>query len=185
MPLWNVPYRRNPYFTGQETILTNLHTTLNANNAAALTQPQAISGLGGIGKTQIALEYAYRHEHTYRAILWVQADTRDALISGFTNLARLLNLPQKDEQDQTIIVEAVKHWLETHEQWLLILDNADDLSLLDEFLPRRSTGHILLTTRAQYAGHPCQRHRGGTNGSSGRRLAPLTTGESALSQRVP
>ncbi len=150
--VWNVPYRRNPYFIGQGSILTQLDTTLNANNAAASTQPQAISGLGGIGKTQIALEYAYRHEHAYRAILWVQADTRDALISGFSKLAGLLSLPEKDAQDQQLMVEAVKHWLETHEQWLLILDNADDLALLDEFLPRRSTGHILLTTRAQYAG---------------------------------
>ena len=150
--IWNIPFRPNPYFTGQESILTQLDITLNANKAAALTQPQAINGLGGIGKTQIALEYAYRHRQAYHAILWVQADTRDALISGFTDLARLLNLPQKDEQDQAIIVEAVKRWLETHEQWLLILDNADDLTLLDEFLPRRSTGHILLTTRAQYVG---------------------------------
>src|SRR5260221_483946 len=120
--------------------------------ASALTQPQTISGLGGIGKTQIALEYAYRHRQTYRAILWMQADTREALILGFISLANLLQLPHKDAQDQNVIVEAVKHWLETHERWLLILDNADDLMLLDEFLPTRSAGHMLLTTRAQAQG---------------------------------
>ena len=117
-----------------------------------MTQPQAISGLGGIGKTQIAIEYAYRHRDDYQAVLWVPADTRDALVSGFTNLAGLLNLPQKDEQDQTLVIAAVKHWLDTYEQWLLILDNADDLALLDEFLPSMNTGHILLTTRAQAVG---------------------------------
>ena len=150
--VWNVPYRRNPFFTGQESILTQLYTTLNANKFAALTQAQAISGLGGIGKTQIALEYAYRHERAYRAILWVQSDTRDAIVSGFSDLAGLLHLPEKDEQDQHLVVEAVKRWLEMHEQWLLILDNADDLDLLEEFLPTRSKGHILLTTRVQAQG---------------------------------
>ncbi len=168
--VWNVPYRRNPFFTGQETILAQLHTTLNTNNAAALTQPQAISGLGGIGKTQIAVEYAYRHRQTYHAMLWAQADTRDALISGFTELAKLLNLPQKDEQDQAIIVEAVKRWLETHEQWLLILDNADDLTVLDEFLPGKNTGHILLTTRAQATGTL----------ANGIEVEPMETAEGAL-----
>src|SRR6266702_3028344 len=61
VPIWSVPYRRNPFFTGQEAILTRLRTALTVNKTAALTQqatPQAISGLGGIGKTQIALEYA-------------------------------------------------------------------------------------------------------------------------------
>jgi tetratricopeptide (TPR) repeat protein len=151
-PLWNIPYRRNPYFTDQESILTHLHDVLNADNAAALIQPQAISGLGGIGKTQIALEYAYRHRDKYQAVLWVQADSQESLTTGFIALATLLNLPEKDTQDQTIIVESVRRWLDTHNQWLLILDNADDLTLVDHFLPASGTGHTLLTTRAQTHG---------------------------------
>src|SRR5260221_6757256 len=63
MPLWNVPCRRNSYLTGQEAILQKLHTTLKSDMAAALTQPQAISGLGGIGKTQIAFKRR-SEEHT-------------------------------------------------------------------------------------------------------------------------
>ncbi len=58
-PIWNVPYRRNPFFTGREEILAHLYTALRSSKAAALTQTQAISGLGGIGKTQIAVEYAW------------------------------------------------------------------------------------------------------------------------------
>src|SRR5690349_2764993 len=57
--LWNVPYPRNPFFTGREELLTHLAEALRMGPATALTQPQAISGLGGIGKTQVAVEYAY------------------------------------------------------------------------------------------------------------------------------
>ncbi len=70
------------------------------------------------------------------------------LISSCTALATLLKLPQRDAEAQEIIIEAVKVWLQTHEKWLLILDNADDLDLLLPFLPLVAGGHILLTTRA-------------------------------------
>ncbi len=156
-PLWNVPYRRNAYFTGREDILKHLADALRTGNTAAVTQPQAISGLGGIGKTQSAVEYAYRYATDYQTVLWVTAATQDTLIASFLDLARLLNLPEKDEQDQTITVQAVKQWLEHHDHWLLIVDNADDLALTEEFLPTAGKGHIILTTRAQAPGTLAER----------------------------
>jgi len=151
-PLWNVPFRRNPFFTEQEHVVSQLATTLQNRQKAALTQPQAVSGLGGIGKTQLALEYAYRHRQNYHAILWGRADTREALISTFVAIAHLLDLPQKDEQDQLITVQAVKTWLAGRSQWLLVLDNADELAIVGEFIPPAFQGHLLLTTRAQVTG---------------------------------
>ena len=118
----------------------------------ALTQPFAISGLGGIGKTQLALEYAYRYRQDYHAVLWGRADTREALISTFVTIASLLGLSQKDEKDQMVIVEAVRTWLKDRSTWLLILDNADELALVKEFLPLAFRGHLLLTTRTQMMG---------------------------------
>ncbi|MFL5703510.1 MAG: tetratricopeptide repeat protein [Ktedonobacteraceae bacterium] len=156
LPLWNVPYRRNPFFTGREEILTSLYTVLNSNLSAALTQAQAISGLGGIGKTQIAVEYAYRYRADYQAIMWVTASSRDALLTDFVMLAALLDLPEQYEQDQDIIVRAVKRWLVTHENWLLILDNVDDLEMINDFLPMHGTGNFLLTTRLQALGSIAQ-----------------------------
>ena len=150
--LWNVPYRRNPFFTGREDLLEQLHEKLTATKAAALTQPQAISGLGGVGKTQIAVEYAYRYRDDYRYILWVRAATRDILTSDFVALADMLRLPEKDEQDQNQVVMAVRRWLAIHDRWLLIFDNADDLDIVPDFLPTGDQGHILFTTRAQTAG---------------------------------
>jgi tetratricopeptide (TPR) repeat protein len=153
----NIPYPPNPYFTGREKLLSQLEATLQTGQTAALSQPQAISGLGGIGKTQIALAYAYRHLQDYQAILWSRAETTEALISGFVSFAELLQLPQKDEKDQLIVVEAVKTWLKTYDQWLLILDNADELATVRDFLPPVGRGHILLTTRAASTGRLANR----------------------------
>ncbi len=156
LPTWNVPYRRNPFFTGREEILAHLYTALRSSKAAALTQTHAISGLGGIGKTQIAVEYAYRYRNHYQAIFWINASTRDALNADFVMLAALLGLPEQYEQDQDIVTRAVKRWLTTHTRWLLILDNVDNLEMIVDFLPVHGTGDVLLTTRLQALGTVAQ-----------------------------
>src|SRR5258708_3768451 len=145
--IWNIPYHRNHFFTGREAILEQLHDHFSRAATAALTQPPAITGLGGIGKTQIAIEYVYRHSEEYQYVLWVNATEPVTLTEGFVQIARVLQLPIKEEQDQNLVVEAVKQWLANHGGWLLILDNADDLNLASEFLPPVGKGHILLTTR--------------------------------------
>lgn len=149
---WTVPYRRNPFFTGRETLLYYLHEQLNKNKTTALTQAQAINGLGGIGKTQTAVEYAYRYQHEYRFVFWIRAATRNTLIADFMTIAEMLQLPEKNEPDQTIAVAAVRRWLAKNQNWLLILDNADDLTVIHDYLPTGNNGHILITTRAQAIG---------------------------------
>jgi len=156
LAVWNVPYRRNPFFTGREEILSQVYNALNSHKAAALTQAQAISGLGGIGKTQIAVEYAYRYRDSYQDILWITAFSRDTLIADFVMLAALLDLQEQQEKDQDIVVRAVKRWLSTHENWLLILDNVDDIQMVIDFLPTQGAGNILLTTRQQALGSIAQ-----------------------------
>ncbi|MBV9689657.1 MAG: DUF2225 domain-containing protein [Ktedonobacteraceae bacterium] len=147
---WNVPYRRNPFFTGREHLLTELRERLLASSTATLSQPQAISGLGGIGKTQTAVEYAYRYRDQYRYVLWVNAATHDTLITNYAALADSLHLPQQQEADLNRVV--VQRWLSEHDDWLLIFDNADDVALVEELLPQQSKGHVLLTSRTQIGG---------------------------------
>ncbi|MGH2497347.1 MAG: tetratricopeptide repeat protein [Ktedonobacteraceae bacterium] len=147
-----VPYRRNPFFTGREEILAHLYTVLRSSRTAALTQAQAISGLGGIGKTQIALEYAYRYRDHYKAIFWVNASTREALNTDFAALVAHLGLPEQYERDQDIVIPVVKNWLATHTDWLLILDNIDKPEMIVDFLPVQAAGDVLFTTRLQALG---------------------------------
>src|SRR5437764_2812663 len=146
--LWNVPYERNAFFTGREHILKELHEALSRNSATALTQVKAISGLGGIGKTQTAIEYCYRYQREYQAVLWTQAESREVLQTGFVEIARLIGLPEWDAPNPLATVQAVRRWLETTSGWLLVFDNADDPALLQAYRPHHATGHILLTSRA-------------------------------------
>jgi hypothetical protein len=149
--LWTVPFRRNPLFTGRENILTSLHIMLTTNSAT-LKLPRVISGLGGIGKTQLAVEYAYRYRADYQTVLWAEADSSETLIAAFTSFADLLNLFGRREQDQKYAVDAVKGWLETNKNWLLILDNVEDLKMVFQYLPLEQTGDILITSRTPVAG---------------------------------
>jgi tetratricopeptide (TPR) repeat protein/DNA-binding XRE family transcriptional regulator len=150
--VWNIPVVRSPFFVGREALLALLHERLSTARTAALTQPQALYGLGGIGKTQAAAEYAFRYSEDYANVFWMRAATRETLVADFVTLAGLLDLPEKEEPDQPRIVAAVKRWLAAHEGWLLILDNADDLRQAQEFLPGSHKGYVLFTTRAQAAG---------------------------------
>ncbi len=150
--VWQVPFRRNPFFTGREEVLARLAALLRAGKAAALSQTQALSGLGGIGKTQTAVEYAYRHRQDYQAVFWGRAETPETLQADLVQAADLLVLPERQEHDQNRIIAAVKRWMSTHDRWLLILDNVEDVALVEEMIPPVAHGHLLLTTRALSTG---------------------------------
>lgn len=155
--LWSVPYARNPFFTGRKEILSQLHAHLHQVHATALTQAWAVSGLGGIGKTQVALEYVYQYRQEYRSIFWTNAASQENLMADLVNIADTLQLPERFGQDQMKKIAAVKRWFATHEGWLWILDNADDLELVQDFVPTERPGYLLLTTRAQALGSLAQR----------------------------
>lgn len=106
--IWNISYSRNPFFLGRESELAQMRQQLQVGQMTALSQPQAISGLGGIGKTQLALEFAYRYHQDYQVVLWARAENTDALISSYVAIGSLLRLPEQEAKEQKVTVQAVK-----------------------------------------------------------------------------
>jgi tetratricopeptide (TPR) repeat protein/nucleoside phosphorylase len=142
--IWNVPHPQNPNFTGRDKLLKDLRESLTKGQVAALT---ALHGLGGVGKTQLALEYAYRHAPDYDLIWWVRAEDPVALAAEYAALAGPLDLPEKGVADQEAQVAAVRQWLSQKGKWLLIFDNAGEPQDLRGFIPQGGSGHILITSR--------------------------------------
>ena len=145
----NIPHSKNPNFTGRVDLLEKLHQALASGERAAFTQTQAITGLGGVGKTQLALKYSYRHLDDYQVIWWIRSEEPPTLAADYADLATRLDLPQKIDEDQGIKIEAVKRWLEQNEGWLLVFDNAPNFKDLEDYLPRVGSGHVIITSRNQ------------------------------------
>ncbi len=144
--VWNVPQLRDIFFTGRDDVFQSLRQFLMPGSAMALTQ--AISGLGGIGKTHIAVEYAYRFHQYYKAVLWLQADSWEVLASECMKAADELGLPERKETD--LAIAGVQRWLRKHSHWLLILDNVENpQEILPKFVPTGHQGSVLVTTRVR------------------------------------
>jgi tetratricopeptide (TPR) repeat protein len=151
--------RRNRSFTGRDDILARIHRALQGGGAVAVTQPQesaqarqdpetaAVTGLGGIGKTQAAVEYCHRHAAGYRLVWWVNADSPATLTEDFQGLAERLRLPEAEAQDQKKMLAAVRRHLEGSGGWLLVFDNADRHDDILPYLPQRGSGAVLITSR--------------------------------------
>ena len=122
---------------------------LSAGGVSALTQPATVHGLGGVGKTQLALYFAARHFARYTAGFWLPAENPTALAVAFADLARVLQLPEADDPDQRRRTEAVKRWLALPSSglWLLIFDNAERGEDVAPYLPAGRRGHVLITSR--------------------------------------
>jgi tetratricopeptide (TPR) repeat protein len=149
--LWTVPHQRNPFFAGRDQVLDHLHVLLAGERGAVAVTQHALCGLGGVGKTQIAVEYAHRYASGYDAVLWVRADTSQTVRADMAAIGRLVAATTPDA-DEAQLVSAARAWLRDHGRWLLVLDNADDPAILPDLLPRAPRGHVLVTTRAQSLG---------------------------------
>lgn len=147
-PYWCVPHQRNPFFTGRDEVLQEIHVRLQNDPLRATGLSFCLlSGLGGIGKTQTALEYAYRHPYDYSAIFWMNSSGYETLVASCTAIAEQLPYMKHFTRNQSQLVATIKLWLREHRGWLLILDNIEDPALIQDFLPLVRNGSLLLTSR--------------------------------------
>jgi len=159
----NLPYKSlGSLFKGREEFLERIRAALGQvdhrghQRFAAITATAtaaAVYGLGGIGKTRAAIEYAHRHAEEYTALLFVRADSPAALKRELAGLCGplVLNLPEQSERETEIQVAAALRWLEGHPGWFLIFDGVDSeeaARAVEDLLGRlHSAGQVLVTSR--------------------------------------
>ena len=162
-----------------------LAETASESNNADSTRLYALCGMGGIGKTDLAVEYAYSRKNKFSAVFWLDSDGVSQLATDFGRISIELGLETPEEaQDLETSIEIVKAWLtRPHEQdepaddspekkpWLLIFDNADNLDVITDYVPLTGNGSILVTSR-----DPAAKTRFFAHGS-GVDLAPLQSAE--------
>ncbi len=154
-PTKHIPFSRNPHFVGRGKELQIIHDSLSIHNASqsspvAGQRALVLHGLGGMGKTETALEYAYRSMDSFDSILWIAAETEQKADTSFSEISVWLNMPRPQSQaDVRPRDEVLKRLNTTDSTWLLVFDNAPDKDtrLLRDFWPNGKAGSILVTTR--------------------------------------
>jgi hypothetical protein len=136
-------------------VLDSLTAALERGGTAAVTQ--VLQGGGGVGKTALAVEYAYRQRARFDTVWWVRAQGPTTLVTDYTDLAIALGMAEAGQADQQVAAIAVRRWLEDHDRWLLIFDNAEapdtstglEAPLHDVvgLLPQVVHGQVLVTSR--------------------------------------
>ena len=147
--VWNVP-GRNPHFTGRDEALSSLRLQI-AGGSPAVILPVALHGLGGVGKTQLALEYAHRFKADYELVWWVDCEQLELIDVSLAQLAERMDLRRAGNvpEDARSAREALRRG-EVYARWLLIFDNAAEPGDLLPYLPAPGgRGHLLITSRDQ------------------------------------
>lgn len=142
----NVP-PKNPNFTGRESLLAAVERQLQEDETTAVL-PHALHGMGGVGKSQIAVEYVYRHSGEFNVIWWIPAEQENLILGALADLARSLGLEVGPQANAA--VPAVREALRTgkpFDNWLLVFDNAEDIEAVRAYFPNGGPGKIIVTSR--------------------------------------
>ncbi|MGC4816919.1 FxSxx-COOH system tetratricopeptide repeat protein [Micromonospora sp. DT63] len=141
----NLPLR-NTNFTGRRELLDGLHQRLRAGTTAVL--PEALHGAGGVGKSQLAIEYVYLHQQDFDLIWWIPAERPAQIQSALVELAARLELPVPSTANTAVpaALEALRIG-RPYSNWLLVFDNAEDPESVEQFFPKGGPGSIVVTSR--------------------------------------
>lgn len=147
MPTNNLP-GQNQHFSGRVEVLKNIDSLLNKEKKDVVSICQTISGLGGIGKTQLSIEYAYKYYYKYRTCIWfIDAESGYSVYKYFYDFAQYHNLFLPTDYNTKELQRVIKAWLSENCGWLLIFDNLEAMDTIQPYLPNRINGRILITTR--------------------------------------
>jgi tetratricopeptide (TPR) repeat protein len=144
-PIFHIPFDRNPDFTGRDSLLADLQEDLTDKEENK--HVQAIYGLGGVGKTQTAVEYAHRFRERYAVVYWIRAEETASIWVDYANLARAIGLDLAEDAPLETVREKLRNHLARRSDYLLIFDNASAPSTLQDFIPRPCRGAVLITSR--------------------------------------
>ncbi|GAA1275372.1 FxSxx-COOH system tetratricopeptide repeat protein [Saccharothrix xinjiangensis] len=141
---------RNPNFTGRADLLQELERRLVRGSTAAVL-PEALHGMGGVGKSQLAIEYAYRNRTKFDVIWWIPAERAVKIVDSLVELGQRLDLNVGTEANVAVqqVLDALRSGghPKVPANWLLIFDNADSPDAVQQYLPTGGTGRILVTSR--------------------------------------
>jgi hypothetical protein len=135
---------RNPYFTGREDLLRDIHERLTGKVTALV--PHALHGHGGVGKTHLAIEYAHRYQQEYNLVCWISAEQPAIVRTTVADLAKRMGLPSLTTDDAVRSVLTALRQNDPYDRWLLVFDNVNVPGDIEDFLPI-GAGHIIVTSR--------------------------------------
>ncbi len=143
----NVP-PRNPNFTGRERLLSALAERLADERTPTAVLPEAMYGLGGIGKSQLAIEYVYRHQADYDVVCWVPSEHTPGIVNTLSHLAGRLGLDDGGDAGAGVAqaLDSLRRGV-PYSRWLLVFDNAENAQALAPYLPNSRRGAVLITSR--------------------------------------
>jgi hypothetical protein len=145
---WKTVPPKNPNFVGRSIMLNQMRSMLVNSSQTAVLLPRALYGLGGVGKTQLAIEYVHRHRSDYDLVWWVAAEDPAEIRRSLVELGEQLEIPITGDTGGTIrrVHEALARRERFH-HWLLIFDNVGEPAAVANLLPSSRDGHVLITTR--------------------------------------
>ena len=139
---------RNKFFTGRTAHLENIYNLFKKRENSAVNICQTVLGLGGVGKTQLAIEYAYYYCGDYKNCIWfINAETTTTTQNYFVNFANHFNINLPPDFKPEELQQAVKTWLTENKEWLLIFDNLESADTINSYLPDKINGRMIITTR--------------------------------------
>ena len=144
--VWRVP-NRMVNFTGREETLDRLRRQLGSGTSLTAVLPHAVYGLGGVGKSALALEYAYRNQHDYDVVWWIRYEQPNIANEDLAALGEALGIQTESIAAPADATREALRVGRPYARWLLIFDNAADPEVVRPLLPDSKTGHVLVTSR--------------------------------------